>query len=146
MSTKFRNEEHEKNFYALLSKMEVNEKDVYRIALAYLIALDDVCSYHINEMYDFEDRCINPTAIEKPWQTGTSLKTTLLAFNLYTGHTAWCPDEYVNICTPSDIFVSEYAEYYWEAIKLRYPEITLNIIGFGETFKNFIGGTQHGKK
>ncbi len=118
---KFISEEHKNKYYALLEKMNI--KDVYHRTFAYLVTLDSVCREHINELYDFYDCCIDTRALPKGWQTSTSLRTTLLAFNLYTGHTNWCPHEYIDQCTPANIFVSEYAEYYWEAIKLRYPEI-----------------------
>lgn len=122
---KFRNEEHENAYYTLLKKMGVADgKDVYRQALSYLLTLDTVCSKHITQLYNFEERCIDVTALEQGWQTGTSQKTTRLAFNLFTGHTAWCPDEDVSQCSVAEIFCSEYAPYYWEAIKIRYPEFS----------------------
>lgn len=115
---KFISEEHMDNYYALMGKMNTN--DVYRRTFAYLVTLDTVCREHINELYDFDDHCIDPQALSKGWQTSTFLRTTLLAFNLYTGHTNWCPNEYVDQCTPANIFLSEYAEYYWETIKIRF--------------------------
>lgn len=120
---KFRTETHEKEYYSLLKRMgAADNKDVYRQALAYLLTLDTVCSKHIEQLYNFEDCCIELTALEQGWQTGTSHKTTRLAFNLFTGSTSWCPDEEVCLCTVANIFCCEYAPYYWEAIKLRYPE------------------------
>lgn len=118
---KFISEEHKKTYNALIEKMRFN--DVYCRAFAYLVTLDTVCREHIDELYDFYDCCIDTQALSKGWQTSTSLRTILLAFNLYTGHTNWCPNEYIDRCTPANIFLSEYAEYYWEAIKIRYPEI-----------------------
>lgn len=115
---KFILEEH-KNAYNVLME-EINADDVYCRAFAYLVTLDAVCRDHIDELYDFDYRCVSPQALEKGWQTSTSLRTTLLAFNLYTGHTNWCPREYIDQCTPANIFLSEYAEYYWEAIKIRF--------------------------
>ena len=120
----FRDDEHEKAFYSLFQRMNTSERDVYRLALAYLLTLDTVCSEHIGQLYDFEERCIDHTALEQSWQTGTSYKTTRLAFNLFTGSTGWCPEEDIRCCSVADIFCCEYAPYYWEAIKLRYPEYT----------------------
>ncbi|MDE5771670.1 MAG: hypothetical protein K2I06_08625 [Ruminococcus sp.] len=119
---KFKDEYHETLFWVIMEKM--TRKDVYHKSLAYLIALDDVCRNHIEEIYDFEERCINPDSLVEPWQTSTSIKTILLAFNLFTGHSDWCSEELKSRCTPSDIFCCSYAPYYWEAIKIRYPEYT----------------------
>ncbi|MDE5621307.1 MAG: hypothetical protein K2I80_12475 [Ruminococcus sp.] len=119
---KFKNEYHKTLFWVIMQKM--TRDDGYHKAIAYLIALDDVCKDHVEEIYDFKKRCIMPDCLKKSWQTGTSLKTTRLAFNLFTGHINWCPDFMKAECTPENIFRSEYAPYYWEAIKIRYPEYT----------------------
>lgn len=124
---KFRTKEHENEYYSLLKRMGTAAyKDVYRQALAYLLTLDIECCKHIEQLYNFEERCIDPTALEKGWQTGTSERTTRLAFNLFTGHTDWRPDDEASLCSAANIFCSEYAPYYWEAIKLRYPNIAGN--------------------
>ena len=121
---KFYDEAHEQSYIALMQRMGVTERDVYRAALAYLITLDRVCREYIDNIYDFSDRCIVPECLNEGWQTGTSRKTTLLAFNLFTGHTNWAPEDYAADCTPDYIFCCSYAPYYWAAIKLRYPEYT----------------------
>ncbi len=118
---KFKDEYHETLFWVIMEKM--NRKDVYHKSLAYLIALDDVCRNHVEDMYDFKTRCIKK-CLGKAWQTSTSIKTTLLAFNLFTDGTMWCPKDLKGCCTPSDIFCCSYAPYYWEAVKIRYPEYT----------------------
>lgn len=119
---KFKDKYQETLFYLIMQKMNCN--DVYRQSVAYLIALDDVCRDHVEEIYDFEEQCINPKCLEKAWQTGTSRKTIRLAFNLYTDSTCWCNDDEVSACSVSDIFCCSYAPYYWEAVKIRYPEYT----------------------
>lgn len=126
---KFRTSEHKKAYYSLLKRMgTADNKDVYRQALAYLLTLDTVCCEHIDQLYIFEDCCIMLTALERGWQTDTSLKTTRLAFNLFTSGTAWCPDEDIRYCAVADIFCCSYAPYYWEAIKLLYPEYVSQVI------------------
>lgn len=119
---KFKDEYHETLFWVIMQKM--NRNDVYHQSVAYLIALDDVCRDHVEEIYDFEEQCINPECIDKARQTGTSRKTTRLAYNLYTDSTYWCNDDEVSYCSVSDIFCCSYAPYYWEAVKIRYPEYT----------------------
>lgn len=117
----FVNDIHEQKYEALVKRMGA-EKDVYRKALAYLITADKACSKHIEQIYDFDDRCIKSDCLADGWQTDTSLKTCRLAFNLYNGGLGWCDDEDRCLVTPAEIFSCCLAPYYWEAIKLRYPE------------------------
>lgn len=60
----------------------------------------------------------------KGWQTGTSRKVTRLAFNLWNG---WCreneTDEQAScLYAPDEIFCCGYQEYFFEALRLRFPE------------------------
>lgn len=119
----FRNRTHNNEFVLLVKRMNA-EYDVYKLALAYLFTADTVCLEHIEDLYDFEDDCIDLTALNKSWQTSTSLKTTRLAFNLYTGSTVWCSEDEVKYLNVADIFCCELAPYYLEAVKIRYPEYT----------------------
>lgn len=124
----FYDKAHWKAFTDCLSKMK--QSDVYRISLAYLLTLDTVTREHITDCFDFNDGVIKIEALEKSWQTSTSLKTTRLAFNLWNG---CCDDgeEYTDtegykVPLPSNkyavdqIFSSALAEYYWQAVKLRF--------------------------
>lgn len=109
---------------------QLKNSDVYHISLAYLLTLDTTCRKHINDCFDFNDGVIKIDALKKSWQTSTSLKTTRLAFNLWNG----CTDdgeEYTDkdgytVPLPSakyavdEIFSSALAEYYWQAVKLRF--------------------------
>lgn len=124
----FRNAEHAELYEEILDKMGNN--DVYHISLAYLLTLDIVTREHITDCFDFEKGVIKIDALSKGWQTGTSQKTTRLAFNLWNGcnddgETYTDKDGYI-VPLPShfyavdEIFCSEYAKYYFEAIKLRF--------------------------
>lgn len=115
----FRNEEHNNEFVSLVKRMGAQD-DVYKLTLAYLLTLDQVCSKHIEEIYNFDDRRIVPEVLGKSWQTSTSLKTTRLAFNLYTGATQFCPEDSIRRLSVADIFSCELAPYYWEGVKLLY--------------------------
>ena len=124
---KFRDTEHELTYNKILKKLENDE--CYHKSLAYLIALDTVCRQHISDMFDFEEDVIKPECcLNKPWQTGTSRKTTRLAFNLWNGYNSEgepLEEEHLSPnYTPEHIFSCSYAPYYWQAIKLRYPEYT----------------------
>ena len=127
---KFRDEEHERNYNFILDMMPYS--DIERKALAYLFALDTVCFEHIRDLYDFSDNRIMLSGLDKGWQTGTSKRTTRLAFNLYNSH---CSDGETYIgsdgiedtlpsvyYSPAYLFCCEYAKYYAEALKIRFSE------------------------
>ena len=127
---KFRDEQHEKNYNFILDMMSYS--DIERKALAYLFALDTVCFEHIRDLYDFSDNCILLSGLDKGWQTGTSGRTTRLAFNLYNGYCSdgetyigsdGTPDSLPSAYySPAYLFCCEYAKYYVEALKIRFPE------------------------
>lgn len=119
---KFLDETHEQAYTALMQRMNASDRDVYRQALAYLLTLDTVCAEHIDNIYDFSEQCINPECLADGWQTSTSLKTCRLAFNLFTDGISWCDEENRSLVTPAKLFCCSLAPYYFEAIKLRYPE------------------------
>ena len=130
----FKDKRHENSFHQILDKMKLSSSDPERVALAYLLALNEDCYKHISDLYDFEEKIILVEGLDKAWQTHTSLKTARMAFNLYNGY---CydnktyvgpdgqerdlPSEYYS---PVHLFACSDAPYYWEAIKLRYPEYT----------------------
>ena len=129
MTIKFQSERHEHDFRALLSKMK--SKDCYHKAVAYLLTLDEVCNKHIADLFDFEKDVIKPFfLLYLPWQTGTSVKTTRLMFNLWSGvsidldKSESVYEETRNYYTPEEIFCCGYAPYFFEAVKLRFPEYT----------------------
>jgi hypothetical protein len=84
-------------------------------------------------MYDPIEGRIIPESINDGFQTGTSVKVTRLAFNLFNDGTPTALSLYqkgdiesaYDECqkySVSDIFCCSYAPYFVEAIKLRYPE------------------------
>lgn len=115
---KFKDKFHEDAYFAILDLM--TNRDVYHMTFAYLISLDTVCRHHFTDLYDFDECCLKTDPLDHAWQTGTSRKTTALAYNLYTDSTLWCEDN-PSCCSVSDIMCSVYAPYYFEAIKIRYP-------------------------
>ena len=80
----FADDTHWQSFTEIINKMQ--KSDVYHMSVAYLLALDTVTRQHVSDIFDFSEDCIRPDALEKPWQTGISLKTTRLAFNLWNGY------------------------------------------------------------
>ena len=128
MAIKFRNEEHENRYYEILARM--GSTDSYHRAAAYLLALDTDCYKHIESLYDFAEHGIKPWgALNQAWQTGTSVKTCRLIFNLWNTRCYDIDEENREIkesarkYTVDEIFSSKLAFWYFEAVKLRYPHI-----------------------
>lgn len=71
-------------------------------ALVYILGISETCRDHFRDIYDSADNSIKPEALRAPWQTGSSVKLTRLAFNLFTWQTAPGddPDKY----TPKALF------------------------------------------
>lgn len=128
MAIKFRNEKHETRYNEILARM--GKTDVYRKSAAYLLSLDSECYKHIDSLYDFEENAIKPNgALEKGWHTSTSVRTTRLMVNLWNGI---CADLDIEGEIEKDsgryycveqIFCSCLGFWYFEAIKLRYPQL-----------------------
>ena len=126
----FKNEEHEKNYYTTLEK--IKKKDKYSRSAIYLFTLDRICFHHICELYDFEEDYIIPEGLGQTWQSADSKNTTRLAFNLfcgcdsdgetYIGSDGYEEDLPRTNFTPYYLFLSYYAPYYVEALKLRFAD------------------------
>lgn len=125
----FYDERHETSYNDICSRMKY--LDCYHRSLAYLLALDVVLREHIEAVYDFQEDGIKREGLHKAFQTGTSCKTTRLAFNLWNGcyddgetytnkdgYETELPSSYYN---PDQIFnCKDYAPYYWQAIQIRF--------------------------
>lgn len=125
MTVKFMSEEHKTRFCEILARM--GNGNAYHTSLAYLIALDTECYKHVDNLYDFREHGIKPWgALNLAWQTGTSAKTTRLIFNIWNSRCYDLDDENREIkvsapkYTVDEIFSSNLALWYIEAIKLRY--------------------------
>lgn len=127
---KFKDNDHKLNYEATINMMKSTDR--YHQSVAYLLSLDNVCFEHINDIFDFVDNTIIKEALYQSWQTLKSRRTTRLAFNLWDGYCSEgetyieddgfegeLPSRYY---APSAIFCCSYAPFYWEAIKLRFPE------------------------
>jgi hypothetical protein len=125
----FHDEQHKTAFNEICKKMK--KLDCYHRSTAYLLALDVVLREHLNDVFDFQKDVIKLEGLNKGFQTGSSKKTTRLAFNLWNGccddgesyidndgYDVPLPSKYY---TPEQIFCcAEYAPYYWQAIKIRF--------------------------
>jgi hypothetical protein len=65
---------------------------------------------------------IKPEGLRGGWLTGTTKKICLLAYNLFNGRTQDGRTKVTDELTPYNLFATELALYFVQAINLRYPE------------------------
>lgn len=121
----FLNDDHKKFFETQLEKTNCIE-DKYRKAFFYTLGLTEETRNHINSLYDYENNCISFDGLYAGWQTGTSMKVTHLAFNLYNGFLGQEGDE--REYTPYTLFCCGLLEYMLVAVRLLYPCYTKETI------------------
>lgn len=105
-------------------------QDVYHKALVYCLGIDADTRNHVNRIYDFKSGYVKTKCLSEGWQTSGSMRIVRMAFNLYCNGTPSVFDiedaeEQLRECrcyTVEDLFCCGYAKYFWEAIKIRYPE------------------------
>ena len=114
---KFKSKEHRDFFLEMMDKSKV--KDSYHKAFFYVMGISGETRANINQMFDFKNDCINPEGMHGGWQTSGSVRVCQLAFNLWNGYSE---REQRDSYTPYDLFCCEYAPYFMEGIKVRYPE------------------------
>jgi len=127
----FKNSEHLKFYEKFLQKCR--SRDVCHKALVYCLGIDEDTRNHIYTIYDFKGGFVRPECLSKGWITSGNGKIIRMAFNLYfDGVPGIYNDELedqLNECinyTVNELFCCEYAKYFWEAIKIRYPEYCCN--------------------
>ena len=116
MEIMFSTENHKEFFISMITK--VNSWDRYHMALFYTLGISPDCRKHIEDLFTFtgENYGIKPeTALLHDWQTDGSRACTRLGYNLFNGFTDRRTD-------PCSLFTCNYAPYFLEAIKLRYPD------------------------
>lgn len=124
---KFIDEEH-KQFYEL-KLQEIGKSDVYRKALIYILAMCETTREHFNDIFNIKDGEININSLQAPYQTGSSEKVTRMAFSLWNRCNYDSEEDIENnkpsiYYNPSEIFCCGYAPYFYESVRLRYPEYT----------------------
>ena len=103
---------------------ELKYKDSYSKSLIYLISMCEETRKHFETIYNMEKNEININCLNEAWQTSYSLCTCRLAFNLFNGLASDNPEiEMANSkYNVSSIFCNKNSRYYFEAIKIRFPE------------------------
>lgn len=127
----FISKEHEEFYLKYLTKCRW--KDVYHKALVYCLGIDRDTRKYVNKIYDFKNGNVKPECLQEGWQTSGSVKVIRMAFNLYCNGTPSVyqyeeGEEQLSECscyTVEDLFCCGYAKFFWEAIKIRYPEYCL---------------------
>lgn len=111
----FVDSEH-KRFYIECMR-HAKREDSYHKAVFYTLGISPDTRCHIHDVFDFDNDRIKLEGLNEGWQTSGSLKTTLFAFNMWNGYA----DESLP-STPYDLFCCDSAPYFFEAVKLKYPE------------------------
>lgn len=98
---------------------QARRNDCYHRAFFYVMGIAPETRANIHRMFDFKQDCIEPDGMHGGWQTSGTVRVCHLAFNLWNGYT---DPEHSNAYSPEDLFCCEFAPYFMEGIKIRYPE------------------------
>ena len=91
----------------------------------YCVGISEDTRNHVDRMFDFKERLIKPGALHEGWQTGGSARLTRLAFNLWNGYVEKGEE---SLSTPYEMFDCGYAPYFYEAIRIKYPEYCRDLL------------------
>ncbi|MCI8639331.1 MAG: hypothetical protein HFG41_09375 [Coprococcus sp.] len=124
----FKNKEHKKFFETYLPKCRY--QDSYHMALVYCLGIDRDTRTNVNRIYDFKTGNVRTECLQEGWQTSGSVKIVRMAFDLYCNGTPSVFDsedaeKQLQECfcyTVGELFCCSYAKYFWEAMKIRYPD------------------------
>ncbi len=123
----FKDQDHEIFYINCLQKCR--QQDVYHKALVYCLGISGDTRRNVERIFNFKKGSVKPKCLEEGWITSGSARVVRMAFNLFCNGTpsayAFEGDEKVKECqryTVEDLFCCEYAIYFWEAVKVRYPE------------------------
>ena len=123
----FKNKEHEEFYMNCLQRCK--RQDVYHKALIYCLGISVDTRQNVERIYDFSKDSVKTECLGEGWITSGSARVVRMAFNLFCNGTPSAYDlegeEKVRECkryTVEDLFCCEYAVYFLEAIKVRYPE------------------------
>lgn len=103
--------------------------DVYYKAIVYILGICQETRRHFERIFNLERGEINVDSLSEAWQTGSSEKVTRMAFSLWNECNYDSIEDFENgnvskKYNPGEIFACGYAPYFYEGIKLRYPEYT----------------------
>ena len=105
--------------FFLENMMKCRVNDCYHRAFFYVMGIAAETRANIHQMFDFKNDCIVPEGMHGGWQTSGTVKVCRLAFNLWNNYVEEGREKSF---TPEDLFCCEFAPYFMEGIKVRYPE------------------------
>lgn len=114
---RFADREHKTFYNQMLTK--TRNSDAYHRAFFYAMGICPETRRNIHALFDFNEDGIKPEGLAAAWQTGGTRRLCRLAFNLWNG---WTEEGKENRSTPYELFDCGFAPYFFEAIRLRYPE------------------------
>ena len=115
----FKDQEHKDFLERCLKRVDA---DSYHRALFYALGICAETREHIDDIYDFEAKCINIIALSATWQSSGTKRICRLAFNLFNGfhyNDALEPDTSGDF-TPYELFAAPEAKFMIEAVKIRH--------------------------
>lgn len=117
MRVTFASKEHRDFFYQMMEKS--GKDDCYHRSFFYVMGVAPETRANIGRMFDFENDCIEPDGMYGGWQTSGTVRVCHMAFNLWNGY---AEKEHCQDYTPEELFCCEFAPYFMEGIRIRYPE------------------------
>lgn len=127
---KFIDRQHETFYKEKLDLLKQFKKDnPYYKSLIYTLGICNETRRNFKKIFNIETSDWHIDSLKSAWQTTTSKKVTRLAFNLFsdTGYESEKDledDKNSSNYNISEIFSCSYAPYFYEAVKIRYPEYT----------------------
>lgn len=125
---KFTEKEHEIFYKTAIMEYERNGgiSDCYSNSFFYLMGICRDTRNNFKSLFNMKEHNIIFENFHSAWQTGTTYKICRLAFNLWNGFCYEIKDKSIeNVVSGAfavdEIFCCEYAEYFFEAVRLRYP-------------------------
>jgi len=128
MKIQFADLEH-KVFFNRVRLADGCGNDPYRLSLFYLLGSCETIRQNFKTIYNPEKKIVDVESVFCGWQTGTTVRLTRLALNLYNG---WYGYDYetkkqiedADLYTPYELFCHELAEYALIAVAIRYERYT----------------------
>lgn len=126
----FIDNEHRQFFENKMEELkQYGKQDVYYKSLIYTLGICETTREHFKEIFNIKKGEININSLNTAWQTSTSAKVTRMAFSLWNTCMYDSEEDLDNgkmssYYNPGEIFCCSYAPYFWESIKIRYPEYT----------------------
>lgn len=118
----FKSPAHKEFYETMLASAK--RQDSYHRAFFYVAGISDMTRENIKRIFDFENDCIIPEGLHDGWQTSGTERISLMAFNLWNGYTEEGRED---LSTPYELFDTGDMQYFFEGIKLKYPEYSRHV-------------------